>query len=192
MPSGIVQRSRERKETPHSFGETFSDNLPLLVRKIYSTLDYDSGLWTVSTFQNGYPSSLWLWLSIKSYLSRRGWWGLTFICLKMQWIGRWSLITQWKSAEPRVECERGKSGMLFSPVLMCWSLHSWTIMLQPRSITVLQYCVIGLHVAQRSKALHLSARGVTTVPGSKPGCITSVCDWQSHKAVYNWPSIGQL
>jgi hypothetical protein len=32
-------------------------------------------------------------------------------------------------------------------------------------------------VAQRSKALHLSAKGVTTIPGSNPGCITSVRDW---------------
>ena len=29
-------------------------------------------------------------------------------------------------------------------------------------------------VAQRSKALHLSARGVTTDPGSIPGCITMI------------------
>uniref|UniRef100_A0A8C7KZT5 Mitogen-activated protein kinase kinase kinase 1 n=1 Tax=Oncorhynchus kisutch TaxID=8019 RepID=A0A8C7KZT5_ONCKI len=33
-----------------------------------------------------------------------------------------------------------------------------------------------------SKALHLSARGVTTDPGSIPGCITTSRDWESHRA----------
>ena len=32
------------------------------------------------------------------------------------------------------------------------------------------------------KALHLSARGITTVPGLNPGCITSGRDWESHRA----------
>ena len=32
---------------------------------------------------------------------------------------------------------------------------------------------MGSRVAQRSKTLYLSARSVTTVPGSNPGCITS-------------------
>ena len=44
-------------------------------------------------------------------------------------------------------------------------------------------------MAQLSKALHLSARGVTTDPGSIPGCITTGCDWESHRAVHNWPSV---
>jgi hypothetical protein len=44
---------------------------------------------------------------------------------------------------------------------------------------------------QQSKALHLSARGVTTVPGSNPGCITSGRDWESHRAAHNWPSVIQ-
>jgi hypothetical protein len=35
-------------------------------------------------------------------------------------------------------------------------------------------------VAQLSKALHLSARGVTTDPGLIPGCVTTGCDWESH------------
>ena len=26
-------------------------------------------------------------------------------------------------------------------------------------------------------------------PGSQPGCITSGCDWESHRAVHNWPSV---
>jgi hypothetical protein len=41
----------------------------------------------------------------------------------------------------------------------------------------------------RSKALHLSAKGVTTDPGSIPGCITTGSDWQSHTAAHNWPSV---
>jgi hypothetical protein len=40
-------------------------------------------------------------------------------------------------------------------------------------------------VAQRSKALHLSARCITAVPGLNPGCITSGRDWESHRAA-NW------
>jgi hypothetical protein len=47
-------------------------------------------------------------------------------------------------------------------------------------------------VAQRSKALHFSARGVTTVPGLNPGCITSGRDCESHRAAHNWPSIVQV
>ena len=47
----------------------------------------------------------------------------------------------------------------------------------------------GSRVAQPSKALHLSARGVTTVPGLNPGCITSGRDWDSHRTAHNWPSI---
>jgi hypothetical protein len=35
-------------------------------------------------------------------------------------------------------------------------------------------------VAQRSKALHLSARGVTIDPGLIPGCITNRRDRESH------------
>jgi hypothetical protein len=38
---------------------------------------------------------------------------------------------------------------------------------------------MGSRVARRSKTLHLSARGVATVPGSNPGCITSGHDWES-------------
>ena len=38
--------------------------------------------------------------------------------------------------------------------------------------------------AQRSKALHL-AGGVTTDPGSNPGCITPSRDWESHRAAHN-------
>ena len=37
-------------------------------------------------------------------------------------------------------------------------------------------------MAKGSKALHLNARGVTTVPGSNPGCITSGRDCESHRA----------
>ena len=41
----------------------------------------------------------------------------------------------------------------------------------------------------RSKVLHISARGVTTDPGSIPGCMTTGRDWESHKAAHNWPSV---
>jgi hypothetical protein len=47
----------------------------------------------------------------------------------------------------------------------------------------------GSRVAQWSKTLHLSARGVTAMPDSNPGCITSSCDWESHRAVHNWPTV---
>ena len=39
-----------------------------------------------------------------------------------------------------------------------------------------------------SKALHLSARGITTDPGSIPGCITTGRDRESHRVAHNWPS----
>ena len=35
----------------------------------------------------------------------------------------------------------------------------------------------------------LSARGAITDPGSIPGCITNGHDWESHRAVHNWPSV---
>ncbi|KAM9484600.1 uncharacterized protein ACWYII_005258 isoform 1-T1 [Salvelinus alpinus] len=44
----------------------------------------------------------------------------------------------------------------------------------------------------RSKALHLSARGVTTDPGSIPGCITTGRDWESQRAARNCPSVVQI
>ena len=47
----------------------------------------------------------------------------------------------------------------------------------------------GSRVAQWSKTLLLNARGVTVVPGLNPGCIPSGCDWESHKAAHNWPSV---
>ncbi|CDQ88596.1 unnamed protein product [Oncorhynchus mykiss] len=43
--------------------------------------------------------------------------------------------------------------------------------------------------AQRSKALYLIARGVTTVPGLNSGCITSGRGWESHRAAHNCPSL---
>ena len=52
--------------------------------------------------------------------------------------------------------------------------------------------VPGALVAQWSKVLHLSARGVATDPGSIPGCITTGRDWESHRAVHNWPSVAQV
>ena len=51
------------------------------------------------------------------------------------------------------------------------------------------YCAIyqqeKSRVAQWSNALHFSARGVATVPGSNPGCVTSGCDWESDRAAHN-------
>jgi hypothetical protein len=41
----------------------------------------------------------------------------------------------------------------------------------------------------RSKALHRSARGITTDLGAIPGCITSGRDRESHKVAHNWPSV---
>ena len=50
----------------------------------------------------------------------------------------------------------------------------------------------GSRVAQRSKALHLSARGVTTDPGSIPGCITTGREWESHRAAHNCSGFGLI
>ena len=47
----------------------------------------------------------------------------------------------------------------------------------------------GSRGAQRSKALYLNARGVTTDPGLIPGCITTGRDWASHRRAHNWPSV---
>ena len=47
-------------------------------------------------------------------------------------------------------------------------------------------------MAQQSKALHLSASGVTTDPGSIPGCVTTARDWESHRASHNWPNDVQV
>ena len=47
----------------------------------------------------------------------------------------------------------------------------------------------GSQVAQHSKALHFSARGIPTDPDSFPGCITTGRDWESHRAAHNWPSV---
>jgi hypothetical protein len=47
----------------------------------------------------------------------------------------------------------------------------------------------GSRVVQQSNALHLSARGVTTDPGSIPGCVTTGHDQETHRAAHNWPSI---
>jgi hypothetical protein len=43
--------------------------------------------------------------------------------------------------------------------------------------------------SQRSKALHRSARCITTDPGSILGCITTDCDRETHRVAHNWPSI---
>ena len=44
-------------------------------------------------------------------------------------------------------------------------------------------------VTQQSKALNLSARRVTTDPGSIPGCITTGRVWESHREAHNWTSV---
>jgi hypothetical protein len=51
------------------------------------------------------------------------------------------------------------------------------------------HLINGSGVVQRSKALHLRARGITTDPGLIPGCITTGCDWESHRLAHNWPSV---
>ena len=51
------------------------------------------------------------------------------------------------------------------------------------------FIILGSWVAQRSKALHLSAKCVTTDLGSITGCITTGRDWESHRAVHNWSSV---
>jgi hypothetical protein len=51
-------------------------------------------------------------------------------------------------------------------------------------------CVGSLMTAPEwSKALHLSARGITTDPGSIPGCITTGPDQESQMVVHNWPRV---
>jgi hypothetical protein len=47
----------------------------------------------------------------------------------------------------------------------------------------------GSRVAQRSKTLHLHARGITTDPGLIQGCITTGHDRESNRAAHNWPSV---
>ena len=44
-------------------------------------------------------------------------------------------------------------------------------------------------VAQQSKALHGSARGITTDPGLIPGCVTAGRDLETHEVAHNWPSV---
>uniref|UniRef100_A0A8C7LJL4 Syntaxin 17 n=1 Tax=Oncorhynchus mykiss TaxID=8022 RepID=A0A8C7LJL4_ONCMY len=48
---------------------------------------------------------------------------------------------------------------------------------------------LGKVLAQRSKVLHRSAKGITTDPGSILDCITTSCDLEPHRAAHNWPSI---
>jgi hypothetical protein len=65
--------------------------------------------------------------------------------------------------------------------------NTWHSRWQPFCVwTFYMFCS---RVAQLCKALHLSARAITTVPGSNPGCITSGHDWKSHRAAHNWPSV---
>ena len=47
-------------------------------------------------------------------------------------------------------------------------------------------------MTQLSKALHRSARSVTTDPGLIPGCITTGRDRESHRASHNWSSVVQV
>jgi hypothetical protein len=44
-------------------------------------------------------------------------------------------------------------------------------------------------VAQWSKALHHSARGVATDPGSIPGCVAASRNRETHEAAHKWPSV---
>jgi hypothetical protein len=74
-----------------------------------------------------------------------------------------------------------------SLVLCCTILTNANISPELGNLTSCS-CLGGSRVAQRSKALHLSARGVTTDPGLIPGCITPGRDWECHRAAHNWPS----
>ena len=47
----------------------------------------------------------------------------------------------------------------------------------------------GYRVLQWSKTLHLSTRGGSAIAGTNPDCIISRCDWESCRAVHNWPSV---
>ena len=67
--------------------------------------------------------------------------------------------------------------------------HRWDHRKQERLTSPQQQCSKSSRVAQRSNALHLSARGITTDPGSIPGCITTGCDWKSHRVAHHWPSV---
>jgi hypothetical protein len=68
-------------------------------------------------------------------------------------------------------------------------LPSATISVKPSTHT-LQFDAFNRScVVQRSKALHLSARGVTTDPGSILGCITTGRDRESHSAAHFWLSV---
>ena len=49
--------------------------------------------------------------------------------------------------------------------------------------------VCVFRVAQRSEALHLSNSGVTTDPGSIPGCFPTGLDRESHRAAHNWAEV---
>jgi hypothetical protein len=62
-------------------------------------------------------------------------------------------------------------------------------------LIILKYVLLNIYflyiglpsgAASQCKALHLSARGVTTGPGLNSGCITSGCDWKSHRAAHRF------
>ena len=57
--------------------------------------------------------------------------------------------------------------------------------------SVSSWFILTVHVItpEWRKLLHLSARGVTTDPGSISGCITTDRDWESHRVAHIWPSI---
>ena len=79
---------------------------------------------------------------------------------------------------------------------VCWYCCSHTHetgirpLRKPRALAgTLLFLLWGSRVAQRSKALYLSARGVTIVPGSIPGCFTSGRVWESRRAEPYWPGV---
>ena len=59
-----------------------------------------------------------------------------------------------------------------------------------KNVHIEMYCVRASRVAQRSKALHRSARGDTTYPAWITGCTTTGWARESHRAAHNWPSFG--
>ena len=74
-------------------------------------------------------------------------------------------------------------------IYVSWQIYSIQFLCRCHCVFVLSKLNSGFRVAQWFKALHLSARGVTTGHGLISGCITTGRDWESHRAVLNWPSV---
>ena len=62
-------------------------------------------------------------------------------------------------------------------------------MLSDGNYEIVQDMSIRAPEYRSTKALHLSARGVTTVPSSNPNYHTSSHDCESHRVTHNWASV---